>query len=69
MHKARLALPLLTCSRLYGEDGRFVEHDLVDWQHSAMYLAFLLSGIVDLLCHYADMPSGIDHVSSGSCVD
>ena len=45
-----------------------MEHDLVDWQHSAMYLAFLLSGCVDLLCHYADVPSGIDHVSLGGCV-
>ena len=42
-----------------------MEHDLVDWQHSAMYLAFLLSGCVDLLSHYADMPSGIDRVSLG----
>ena len=40
----------------------------MDWQHSAMYLAFLLSGCVDLLCHYADVPSGIDHVSLGGCV-
>eukprot|EP00891_Asterochloris_glomerata_P005086 jgi/Astpho2/5086/Aster-08022 len=60
--------PYLKMSRLYGEDGRFVEHDLVDWQHSAMYLAFLLSGIVDLLCHYADMPSGIDHASLSMAV-
>ena len=59
------ALPLLLRRYLYEEDGRFVEHHLQDWQHSAMYLAFLLSGCVDLLSHYAKMPSGIEHVSLG----
>lgn len=45
-----------------------MEHHLQDWQHSAMYLAFLLSGCVDVLSHYAKMPSGIEHVSLGPCV-
>ena len=33
-----------------------------------MYLAFLLSGCVDLLSHYAKMPTGIEHVSLRPCV-
>ena len=45
-----------------------MEHHLQDWQHSAMYLAFLLSGCVDLLSHYAKMPSGIEHVRLGPCI-
>ncbi|DBB05337.1 hypothetical protein WJX82_005298 [Trebouxia sp. C0006] len=45
---------------LYESDGRFTEHHIQDWQHSAMYLAFMLAGLVDMLAHYTQLPSGID---------
>ena len=34
---------------LYGADGKFVVDNINEWQHSAMYAAFLLSGLVDLV--------------------
>jgi hypothetical protein len=46
---------------LYDPDGHFTEHHLQDWQHSAMYLAFMLSGCVDLLSHYTNLPNAIGH--------
>ena len=52
--------------RLYAEDGRFELNNLQDWQHSAMYAAFLLSGIADLLGHVCPentFPEGVEHVS------
>ena len=51
-----------TCRHLYEPDGRFTEHHLQDWQHSAMYLAFMLAGVVDMMAHYTQLPSGIDQV-------
>ena len=52
--------------RLYTEDGRFEMGNLQDWQHSAMYVAFLLSGAVDLLgwgLTEHSLPDGAEHVS------
>jgi len=57
LHSARQ-----TCRHLYEPDGRFTEHHLQDWQHSAMYLAFMLAGFVDMMAHYTQLPSGIDQV-------
>ncbi|KAL3147330.1 hypothetical protein ABBQ32_002814 [Trebouxia sp. C0010 RCD-2024] len=45
---------------LYEPDGHFTEHHLQDWQHSAMYLAFLLAGLIDLMAYYTQLPAGID---------
>lgn len=53
------------CRRLYAEDGRFEVGNIQDWQHSAMYAAFLLSGLVDLLGHTlpdGTLPEGVEHV-------
>jgi hypothetical protein len=41
---------------LIAPDGKFVVDNINDWQHSAMYLAFVLSGLVDLFGYY--MPHG-----------
>ena len=51
--------------RLYAADGRFEVGNLQDWQHSAMYAAFLLSGIVDMLgwgLPEHSLPDGVEHV-------
>ena len=40
--------------------------DIQDWQHSAMYAAFLLAGLVDLLGHWmpeGTLPEGTEQVS------
>ena len=49
---------------MYEPDGHFTEHHLQDWQHSAMYLAFMLAGVIDLLAYYTQLPAGIDQVFS-----
>ena len=51
---------------LYEPDGHFTEHHLQDWQHSAMYLAFMLAGFIDLMAYYTQLPAGIDQVSSST---
>ena len=56
----------MLCRRLYAEDGRFDVGNVQDWQHSAMYMAFLLSGAIDLVAHMRPggvLPEGIEHVS------
>ncbi|KAK9857593.1 hypothetical protein WJX84_006077, partial [Apatococcus fuscideae] len=46
---------------LYEPDGKFTEHHLQDWQHSAMYAAVMISGVVDLLGHYTRfLPQGTE---------
>jgi hypothetical protein len=50
---------------LYGADGRFIVDNINEWQHSAMYCAFLLSGVVDLVGFYAPqgtLPAGSEQV-------
>ena len=60
----------MLCRRLYAEDGRFEVGNIQDWQHSAMYMAFLLSGAVDLVAHRLPdgfLPEGVEHVSKQKC--
>ena len=55
------------CRALHGPDGRFIVDNINEWQHSAMYLAFLISGVVDLVGFYAPkgtLPPGTEQVSS-----
>ena len=43
--------------------------NIQDWQHSAMYAAFLLAGLVDLLGHWmpeGTLPEGTEYVSWSS---
>ena len=53
--------------RLYAADGRFEMGNMQDWQHSAMYSAFMVSGLVDALGFYLPglLPTGTEHVSPG----
>ena len=56
----------MLCRWLYAEDGRFEVDNIQDGQHSAMYMAFLLSGVVDLMAYKLPegvLPEGIEHVS------
>ncbi len=53
------------CRTLHGADGRFIVDNINEWQHSAMYLAFLISGVVDLVGFYAPqgtLPPGTEQV-------
>lgn len=48
------------------ETGAFEQGNIQDWQHSAMYAAFVISGAVDLIGFYTSsalLPQGIEHVN------
>ena len=47
-------------SNLYLNNGIFNSDNLNDWQHSCMYLAFMISGVVDLLGHRRRLPVGTE---------
>lgn len=53
-------VPLVTHSNLYLDNGIFNSDNLNDWQHSCMYLAFMISGVVDLLGHRRRLPAGTE---------
>lgn len=47
-------------------NGMFEVDNLNDWQHSSMYLAFVTSGVIDLLGHFTKrLPAMAEQV--GSC--
>ncbi|KAK9803119.1 hypothetical protein WJX73_006959 [Symbiochloris irregularis] len=56
--------------RLHDDLGRFQLGNMQDWQHSAMYAAFMVSGIVDLIGHYchAVLPTGTEHGFLGAAL-
>jgi Tfp pilus assembly protein PilO len=43
-------------------DGHFDLDNVNNWQHADMYLAFLASGIVDLVGYYGVLPEGTEQV-------
>ncbi|GAB4813862.1 hypothetical protein N2152v2_000908 [Parachlorella kessleri] len=48
--------------QLLADNGTFQVDNLNDWQHSTMYLAFVTSGVVDLLGHFTQrLPAGTEH--------
>lgn len=57
------------CRRLYNDSGRFQMGNMQDWQHSAMYSAFMVSGAVDLIGFYCPgvLPAGTEHVRAQAC--
>ena len=58
-----------TCRTLYGTDGRFIVDHLVEWEHTTMYSAFMLSGAVDLVGLHAPsgtLPPGTEQVPTHS---
>lgn len=45
---------------LIAQDGKFVVDNINDWQHSTMYLAFIMSGVMDLIGFYSTLPAGTE---------
>lgn len=41
---------------MYNTDGTFNHGHINNWQHAAMYFAYMVSGIVDLAGRYTDLP-------------
>lgn len=45
---------------MYADTGIFNVDNLNDWQHSCMYLAFMISGVIDLLGTRRKLPQGTE---------
>ena len=43
-------------------NGKFNPDNINNWQHAAMYFAFMISGIVDLCALYGGLPAGAGQV-------
>ena len=56
----------ISCRRMYDPvTGSFEQGNIQDWQHAAMYAAFVISGAVDLIGFYSPpglLPQGTEHV-------
>jgi hypothetical protein len=50
------------CRRLYSADGKFWTDHVNNWQHTAMFSAFIVSGMVDLIGARMQLPPSTEHV-------
>jgi hypothetical protein len=54
----------LARSKLTKDDGKFDHDAILAWQHTMMYLAFGISGCVDLLGTKVKLPQGTEQVGA-----
>ena len=47
---------------MFNVDGTFNSGHMNNWQHSAMYFAFMISGFVDLAGFYTELPPDSEQV-------
>ena len=47
---------MLTCRNMFNTDGTFNEGHMNNWQHAAMYFAYMISGFVDITGFYTELP-------------
>ena len=61
---------MLTTSHryMYNADGTFNHGHINNWQHAAMYFAYMVAGIVDLAAYYSELPPDSEQVGSTQCV-
>jgi Family of unknown function (DUF716) len=52
----------LPCRTLYHDNGTFWTNHLNNWQHTAMFSAFIVSGVVDLVGHRMQLPPATENV-------
>ena len=68
LHRHTVTSAWKTCRRMYDPaTGLFEQGNIQDWQHSGMYAAFMISGLVDLAGYYTvpgTVPCGSEHVSN-----
>ena len=48
---------------MFEDDGTFNAGHINNWQHAAMYLAYMVAGIVDVAGEYAELPKDSEQVS------
>ena len=51
---------------MFNIDGSFNEGHMNNWQHAAMYFAFMISGCVDLAGFYTELPPDSEQASQCS---
>lgn len=56
------AANICLCRTLYQNDDTFWSAHLNNWQHTVMFAAFAVSGIVDLIGQRTELPGGTEHV-------
>ena len=49
---------------MFNLDGTFHTGHMNNWQHAAMYFAFMVSGFVDLAGFYTELPPDSEQVST-----
>ena len=47
---------------MFNDDGTFNHGHINNWQHAAMYLAYMVAGVVDLAGHYTHLPPDSEQV-------
>ena len=59
-----------TCMHLrnmFDADGTFNEGHINNWQHAAMYFAYMISGFVDIVGFYTELPPDSEQVIFNIC--
>lgn len=50
------------CRYMFNSDGTFNHGHINNWQHAAMYFAYMVAGIVDMAGVYTDLPPDSEQV-------
>jgi hypothetical protein len=45
------------CRYMFDPDGTFNDNHINNWQHAAMYLGYMVAGVVDVAAHFTDLPA------------
>lgn len=45
------------CRYMFDPDGTFNDNHINNWQHAAMYLGYMVAGVVDIAAHFTDLPA------------
>lgn len=53
---------LTTVRYMFNDDGTFHHGHINNWQHAAMYFAYMIAGIVDIAGTYSDLPEASEQV-------
>ena len=53
---------LLHYRNMFDADGTFNEGHMNNWQHAAMYFAYMISGFVDIIGFYVELPPDSEQV-------
>jgi len=54
---------------MFNADGTFNAGHMNNWQHAAMYFAYMISGFVDIAGFYTELPPDTEQVHSSHNLD